>query len=550
MLPSLKPLKPWAPQISCLRVAVLAMAFSLSAEEPLPGIERLTNSPVLRDLRPNPIPRPPATPAEETVSRMFVPEGFRVDLIASEPAVHQPVAMAWDERGRLWVAEAHSYPTRRPAGQGEDRLVILSDRDGDGQFESRAVFAEKLNLVSGFELGYGGVWIGAAPELLFLPDANRDDIPDGPAKVLLDGFGYQDTHECLNSFLWGPDGWLYGIQGVFNFARIGRPGSPDSERQELRAGVWRYHPVRHTFEIFAHGGSNPWGLDYDEHGQLFMTHCRSYWGRGGTTHVIQGGQFWNQANANYAPWIVADPPKDFPGFRNYLLASARYDHGAGGAGVPGSDAIYGGHSHVGTLIYQGDNWPEAWRGHLFTHNLHGHQINHQVNRPEGSGFHTVHGGQDIFFCTDPTYVAVDLQTGPDGAVYFCDWSDRQHCHNPNTERWDRSNGRIYRMAFAATHQPRRVDLSALPDRELAALLTHRNAWYPRMAHRLLTERALTGRRLDPAASAAVADLAAKGPTAAARLRGLWTAHTALAADPDRWMAALRDPDPFLRAWGV
>jgi len=532
-------------------LAAAAAAASLFAEEPLPGIERLTNSPVLRQLRPNPLLHPPGTPAEQTVARMFVPEGFRVDLVASEPAVHQPVAMAWDERGRLWVAEAHSYPTRRPAGQGADRLVILADRDGDGQFESRSVFAEGLNLVSGFELGHGGVWIGAAPELLFLADANRDDVPDGPPKVLLDGFGYQDTHECLNSFLWGPDGWLYGIQGVFNFARIGRPGAPDRERQELRAGVWRYHPVRHTFEIFAHGGSNPWGLDYDERGQLFMTHCRSYWGRGGTTHVIQGGQFWNQANANYAPWIIAQPPSAHPGFRNYLLASARYDHGAGGAGAPGSDAIYGGHSHVGTLIYQGDNWPESYRGHLFTHNLHGHQINHQVNLPEGSGFNTVHGGHDLLFCTDPTYVAVDLQTGPDGAVYFCDWSDRQHCHNPNTERWDRSNGRIYRMAFAATYQPRPVeDLAALPDRDLATLLTHRNAWYSRMAHRLLTERAARGHRMDPAAGQAIRTLAAKGTQAPERLRGLWAAHTALAADPQLLTAALGDPDEFVRAWGI
>lgn len=144
---------------------------------------------------------------------------------------------------------------------------------------------------------------------------------------MLDGFGFQDTHECLNSFLWGPDGWLYGNQGVFNTAHIGKPGTTQEKRVELRAGVWRYHPARHEFEIFAHGGSNPWGLDYDERGQILMTHCRSYWGRGCTTHVIQGGHFWNQANANHAPFIVANPPGDFPGFRNFLLASARYDHG-------------------------------------------------------------------------------------------------------------------------------------------------------------------------------------------------------------------------------
>jgi len=134
-------------------------------------------------------------------------------------------------------------------------------------------------------------WVGASPELLFIPDRDRDDVPDGSPQVLLNGFGYQDTHECLNSFLWGPDGWLYGIQGVFNLAHIGKPGAPEDQRQELRAGVWRYHPVRHEFEVFAHGGSNPWGLDFDAGGQLFMTHCRSYGGRGGTTHVLQGGQF-------------------------------------------------------------------------------------------------------------------------------------------------------------------------------------------------------------------------------------------------------------------
>jgi len=168
-----------------------------------------------------------------------------------------------------------------------------------------------------------------------------------------------------------------------------------------------------------------------------MTHCRSYWGRGCTTHVVQGGHYWNQSNANHAPFIIGNPPADFPEFRNYLLASARYDHGAGGAGKPGSDAIYGGHSHVGTMIYLGDNWPDEFRGHLFTHNLGGHQINQQINRPLGSGFDTVHAGKDQFFCSDPKYVAVDLQYGPDGAVYMIDWYDQQHCHNPNVENWDR-----------------------------------------------------------------------------------------------------------------
>jgi putative membrane-bound dehydrogenase-like protein len=530
--------------------AALACASIALAEDPLPSIERLKTSPVLRDLKVNPITGAPKTDAERTIAQMHLPEGFKVEVIAAEPDVQQPIAFAWDERGRIWIAEAYSYPQKRPPGEGLDRIIILSDEDGDGRFETRKVFAEKLNLVSAIEVGHGGVWIGAAPELLFIPDLNHDDKPDGAPEVMLDGFGYQDTHETLNSFLWGPDGWLYGIQGVFNTARIGKPGVPPSERPELRAGVWRYHPMRRTFEIYAHGGSNPWGLDYDEHGQFFMTHCRSFWGRGLTTHVIQGGQFWNQVNANYAPFIIANPPKEFPEFRNYLLASARYDHGAGGAGARGSDAIYGGHSHVGTMIYLGDNWPDEYRGHLFTHNLGGHQINHQINQPLGSGFNTVHAGRDVLFCTDPKYVAVDLQYGPDGAVYFIDWYDQQHCHNPNTERWDRGNGRVYRMQWQATYKSVKVDLAVKSDLELVELQSHKSQWFARTARRLLHERAQTKDGIARAAVDKLRDTVAKSPDATLRLNTLWALNLAGGLNAVAADAALNDPNPFVRGWTI
>ncbi len=536
-------------QITALAMGLVAGYFMARAEDPLPSVDRLKTSPVLQHLRPNPMPQPPRSAAEETVAQMYVPPGFRAELVVGEPDLQQPIAFAWDERGRIWVAEAYSYPQKRPAGQGLDKLVIFEDRAGDGKFATRKVFAEGLNLVSGFEIGYGGVWVGAAPELLFIPDRNHDDVPDGPPEVHLDGFGFQDTHECLNSFLWGPDGWLYGNQGVFNLAHIGKPGAPETQRTELRAGVWRYHPIRRTFEVFAHGGSNPWGLDYDDRGQLLMTHCRSYFGRGPTTHVLQGGHFWNQANANYAPFIIADPPADFPDFRNYLLASARYDHGAGGAGPRGSDAIYGGHSHVGTMIYQGDNWPDEYRGHLFTHNLGGHQINQQVNRREGSGYDTVHAGRDLLFCSDPKYVAVDLQYGPDGAVYIIDWYDPQHCHNPNTERWDRSNGRIYRLEWAETYRPVKVDLAALTDAELVAFHGHRNEWYVRTARRLLHERAQT-RPIADDAIPALANFLLQPVDPAIRLRALWTLNAIGHFTPAVSERALHDPDEFVRGWGI
>ncbi|MDP6208935.1 MAG: dehydrogenase, partial [Roseibacillus sp.] len=201
------------------------------------------NNPILSHLVPN-----PGTHENQTVAGMMVPEGFVVDLIAEEPDLTQPIAFTFDERGRLWVVEAHSYPQRQPEGKGKDRIVILEDANQDGIFESRTVFAGGLNLVSGIEVGFGGVWVGAAPHLLFIPDRDRNDVPDGDPVVLLDGWGYQDTHETLNSFTWGPDGWLYGNQGVFCHSMIGKPGTPAEKRSGMRAGVWRYHPTRHKFE--------------------------------------------------------------------------------------------------------------------------------------------------------------------------------------------------------------------------------------------------------------------------------------------------------------
>lgn len=159
---------------SAIPVAALILILSSSVrargEEPLPSVDRLKSSPVLRHLKPNPAGAAPKTAPERTVAQMYVPEGFKVELIAGEPDLHQPIAFAWDERGRIWVVEAYSYPTKRLPGEGLDKVVILSDADGDGKFETRTVFAEKLNLASAIEVGYGGVWVGAAPELLFIPD--------------------------------------------------------------------------------------------------------------------------------------------------------------------------------------------------------------------------------------------------------------------------------------------------------------------------------------------------------------------------------------------
>jgi hypothetical protein len=185
-------------------------------------------------------------------------------------------------------------------GDGEERGGELVEL---GHFTVVLIYPSlKLNLVSGLEVGFGGVWVGAAPYLLFIPDRDGDDRPDGPPQVLLDGWGQQDTHETLNSFNWGPDGWLYGCHGVFTHSRVGKPGTPEAERVPIDAGIWRYHPTTHRFEVFAHGTSNPWGLDFDAHGQAFLTACvipHLY-------HVVQGARYERQAGPHFNPYTYDD----------------------------------------------------------------------------------------------------------------------------------------------------------------------------------------------------------------------------------------------------
>ncbi len=372
--------------------------------------------------------------AKTAASVMTVPEGFHVDVIAAEPDIHQPIALAIDDKGRLWVAEAHTYPVRAPEGQGKDNLLVFEDADHDGSFEKRTVFASGLNLVSGLEVGFGGVWVGAAPYLLFLPDSNGDLVPDGAPQVLLDGWGYEDTHETLNAFKWGPDGWLYGCHGVFTNSLVGKPGTPKGDRTPLNAGVWRYHPTRHEFEVFAHGTSNPWGVDFDENGEAFVTACVIPH----LFHIVQGGRYERQSGAHFNPYTF-DDIETIADHRHYVGANPHDgNHRSSDAG--------GGHAHCGLLIYKGQQFPEEYRGGLFFENVHGNRINHDAVEPKGSGFVGKHA-PDLLLANDRWFRGISFQEGPDGSIYFIDWYDKQACHWTEPGIWDRTNGRIYRLRY-------------------------------------------------------------------------------------------------------
>jgi putative membrane-bound dehydrogenase-like protein len=490
---------------------------------------------------PRRVPPAEGLPAAEAAAAMSVPPGFEVRLLAAEPDVRQPIALAFDDRGRLWVAEAYAYPVRVPDAEARDRILVFEDTDGDHVLDSRKVFVEGLNLVSGLEVGFGGVWVGAAPQLLFIPDRDGDDVPDGPPEVLLDGWGFQDTHETLNAFIWGPDGWLYGCHGVFTHSAVGKPGTPDDERVRINAGVWRYHPVRHRFEVFAHGTSNPWGVDFNDLGHAFATACvipHLY-------HVIRGARYQRQAGQHFDPWTFDD-----------IKTIARHRHWTGGqwdnADRLASDAVGGGHAHSGACIYLGDAWPHHYRGRLFMNNIHGARLNQDRLEPTGSGYAGDHD-PDFLFANDTCSQFVNLRCGPDGQLVLIDWYDANQCHARDPGRHDRTNGRIFKVLHTGGDPARagavRVNLAAETDAALVARIAHPNDWFDRHARRILQERAAAG-RLDPAVRGLLLERLAAAPAAPARLRVLWALHATGLLAPDDLARLGADPEPAVRAWAV
>ncbi|MEZ6140262.1 MAG: family 16 glycoside hydrolase [Zavarzinella sp.] len=479
---------------------------------------------------------------------MTVPEGFRVQLFAGEPDVHQPIACCFDAKGRLWVVECYLYPKRHPH-QGVvlppeerkkgDRILIFEDTNQDGVHDKRTVFMEGLNFVTGIETGFGGVYIGAAPYFCFIPDKNQDDVPDAEPQILLDGWGLQDTHETLNSFLWGPDGWLYGCHGVFTHSNVGKPGAPDSERKRINAGIWRYHPTRHEFEVFCHGTSNPWGLDFNENGQFFIEACviPHMW------HMIQGARYHRQGGQHFNPYTF-DDIKTIAKHRHYLGATPH-------SGNNKSDSVGGGHAHCGLMLYQGGSWPKKYHDQAFMGNIHGHRINVDALTATGSGY-SADRSPDFLLTNDAYSRLIDMIYGPDGNMYWIDWYDKQACHHNNPAIWDRTNGRIFKVSYGTKNPYKEpADITKYDDLQLVQLLTHPNEWYVRMASRLLQERtSLEQKKFSPVVINELNKLLNKTNSTRTKLRALWALHrTGLLTQSDL-QQIIKSPEAIVRAWVI
>ena len=471
----------------------------------------------------------------EAARTMQVPEGYNVTLFAGEPDVRQPIGFCIDDRGRLWVAEANNYPNKK-AGK-KDRIIILEDTDGDGMHDKRIVFYDKLEYVSGVEVGFGGVWVMSIPNFYFIPDKDYDGVPDGEPVVLLDGFGtHANAHTIANGFAWGPDGWLYGTHGITNWSLLGKPATPEAKRRRFEGGVWRYHPVRHVWEPFAIGTTNPWGIDWNDFGHAFVCNCVNPH----LFHIIQGAHYEPARNRPTGRFAYERIPTiaDHLHFTNTKTIRA-------GIGTPEEDAAGGGHAHCGTMIYLGDNWPTKYRGQIFMNNIHGRRINQDRLTRKGSGYSASHA-PDVMRARDPWFVGVTLAYGPDGGVYVSDWSDTGECHHTRNTR--KHTGRIYKITFGKP-KPWKGDIGKLSNEELAKLQLHRNDWFVRHARRELQERAAfaLGQVGDQAELVRV--LTTHRDTTR-RLRALWTLHSTRELSVEMLSKLLHDKDDHLRAWAI
>jgi putative membrane-bound dehydrogenase-like protein len=441
---------------------------------------------------------------------MTVPEGFRVEIVASEPDLVNPVAMTFDERGRIWVTESLEYPRKEP-GPGRDRIKVIEDTDGDGKADRFSIFAEGLNIPSGIAVGHGGVWVANSPDILFLQDTDGDGKADR-REVIVTGFGRFDTHELPNSLTWGPDGWLYGWNGVFNRSVINYRG----KTHDFTCAIFRIHPRTRDFEVFCEGTSNPWGIAWDPEGSAFASACviDHLW------HLTETGYYHRQGGP-YPPFT----------WKIESIVGHRHQQAA----------------YCGIHYFDSEAYPPEFRGRLYMGNIHGNGINVDVLSRRGS---TYQGdpGPDFLSANDAWFMPVAQKTGPDGCLYVLDWYDRYHCYQDarrDPAGIDRLKGRLYRVRYHDTPRRAGFDLSKEDDGRLIALLGSPNVYDRDIAQRLLVERNTPALRT--ALEAAVLD---SSRSRKARMHALWARVSCGPLGEEFHQALLKHDDSGFRAWGV
>lgn len=483
----------------------------------------------------------------ESAERMHANDGLQTELLLHEPTISQPFHFSFDEKGRLWVAQSRQYPY--PAGirmlsrdkyyrahynktppappnhePGADRITIHEDTNGDGKYDTHKTFVEGLNMANAAVRGHGGVWVMHTPYLLFYPDANKDDIPDGLPVVKLAGFGFEDTHSIANGLTWGPDGWLYGGQGSTCSCRVTRPGidPPDAPGVYFEGCmVWRYHPDTQAFELFAEGGGNTYGLEFDAQGRLYSGH------NGGNTrgwHFVQGG-FYQMQGVNPGKF---GPPRNPYAFGELPMMS-----------TPNRVVRF---THFGAFT-EGTAMPPALNGMLFAIDpLHNEVIAAQRNK-RGSTFTTQDHGI-VVKSFDPAFRPVYIANAPDGSIFVSDMYEYYIAHGQHYQNQiDPTSGRIYRISGKDLPLEKDVHLADRRTEQLVGLLNHPNKWHRQTAVRLIGERA------EPASYEALKQLIATEPGIGA-LNSLWALYQSGGFDDNAVTQAIHHPYPPVRMWAT
>ena len=484
----------------------------------------------------------PFTSPEDAVQGMTLPPGFSVSVFASEPDVQQPIGISFDTRGRLWVAENYTYAEASINADRSlnDRIVILEDTDKDGKSDKRKVFWDQGKCITSVETGFGGVWVLDLPRLIFIPDRNRDDVPDGPPEVVLDGFEYDSLrHNFANGLRWGPDGWLYGRHGILATSRLGHPSAAPAERVSMNVGIWRYHPTRKVVEAYAHGTTNPWGMDWDEHGEMFVINTVI----GHLWHAVPGIHWQRMFGEDLRQNLYELVPQTADHF-HWDTREVWSDIRKIGVS-PTTDAAGGGHAHCGMMIYQGTSWPEEYRNSVFTVNLHGHRLNRDTLEREGATY-VAHHAPDFIKIADPWFRGVELLQHPDGSVYIADWTDVGECHE--NDGVHRTSGRIYRVGNSKPTKT--LDLESASMWVLVTTLVGKNETESRMARRILQQADKPNEQAVNPIRTMLRGLAESSPDERVRLRAIWGLNALGLVDESWLMARFADKSEHVRAWAV